>query len=165
MHPYLSYLLDDIAAAHRDENEIEEIEYEPQTIEEYFEEIDRWLEGEEPTHTFGYYCGLEAVNFPPTEQLTKTEMELVCDAFRKMMFSWNLKIHFPQNLPVSMAYRITVDTLNSKTDICNRGFVDFDFCNGWAPDCIFKEYCNCLEIWDELDDDMSIDSSEGELPF
>ena len=55
MHPYLPHLLSDIAAAHR--TDIPEPEP-TQTIEEHFEEVERWINGEEPAHTFGYYCEL-----------------------------------------------------------------------------------------------------------
>lgn len=38
------------------------------------------------------------------------------------------------------------DILDTKTEIVNSGTIGFDFCTGNAPDCIFKEYCPCLEI-------------------
>jgi hypothetical protein len=40
MHPYIPHLLSDITAAHR--TEIPEDKF-PQTIEEHFEEIDKWV--------------------------------------------------------------------------------------------------------------------------
>lgn len=76
-------------------------------------------------------------------------MKLVCDAFQKMMFTYNLGIDLPQNLPIAFAYKITVDTLNEKTDISTSGMTHFDYCSGYAPDCIFKEYCPCLEFWNK----------------
>lgn len=163
MHPYITHLLADIAA---ERTEILE-EIFPQTIEEQLEEIGRGLEGEDPQHTFSYYCGLEAANFPPPEQLSLDDMKMVCEVFRKMMVSWNLDIHFPENLPVPMAYRITVDMLNSEADIPNSGTMNFDFCTGYALDCVFKEYCPCLEFWDDIEnDDMEATNlSDDELPF
>ncbi len=111
--------------------------------------MEQWLAGEEPPHTFGYYCGLDAVNFPPPEQLSLKDMKKVCKAFRKMMFSWNLDIDLPEKLPLPIAYKMMIDTLNTKTTIVNCGTIGFNFCTGYAPDCIFKEYCPCLEIWNE----------------
>lgn len=168
MHLYLSHLLADIAAAHRSESEIVEEENNPQTIEQYFEEVDLWLAGKEPPHTFGYYCGLESVNFPPSEQLSEEEMEMICSSFKKMMYTWKPGISLPENLPVAFAYTMIVDSLNSKTDIPNNGFMDFDLCSGYAPGCVFKEYCPCWETWNSIDDDdpnMSINLSGKELPF
>jgi len=44
MHPYIPHLLDDIAAAHR--NELPEpIPHTPQTFEEEMEEIEQWVAG------------------------------------------------------------------------------------------------------------------------
>ncbi|MEO8960852.1 MAG: hypothetical protein ABI325_03160 [Ginsengibacter sp.] len=164
MHPYVPYLLADIAAAER--TEITE-EIFPQTIEEHLEEVDRWLEGEEPPHTFGYYCGLEVVNFPPQEQLSLYEMEMVCEAFKQMMLTWSLGVKLPGNLPVTIVYPMMVDSLNSKTDIPNSEFMDFDLCSGYAPDCVLKEYCCCLEFWNNLEDDdrKAKSHSDDELPF
>ncbi len=99
MHPYLPHLLADISAAHREE--IPEEEVRPQTIEEHFVEIERWVEGEEAEHTFGYYCGLKAENFPPAQQLTDDEMIIIRKAFEQMMFTWNQGISLPETLPVA----------------------------------------------------------------
>lgn len=146
MHPYIPYLLEDIAAAHQPEIQHE---LSPKTFEEEMEEVEKWIAGEEPPHTFGYYCGLKQEQFPPPEQLSGEDMKLVCDAFQKMMFTYNLGIDLPENLPVAFAYKITVDTLNEKTDIPTIGMSHFDYCSGYAPDCIFKEYCPCLEFWNK----------------
>ncbi len=153
MHPYIPYLLDDIAAAHG--TEMPEYEEAEQEIEDHFEEIERWIneeEEEEPKHTFGHYCGLNSENFPPPEQLSDEEMILIVKAFEKMMYTWNQGVDFPENLPATSAYKLIVDTLNMKTNIMNSGFMTFDFCTGYAPDCIFKECCPCLEIWNEQSD-------------
>lgn len=151
MHPYIPHLLADIAAAHR--TEIPAESKQPMTFEEEMEEIERWVEGEEPDYTFGYYCGLNAVDFPPAEQFTEAEMKHVLKAFNHMMFSWNLDITLPDTLPVALAYKMTIDTLNSKTNIVDSGMMGFDFCTGYAPECIFKEYCPCLEIWNRKEDE------------
>lgn len=151
MHPYIPYLIADIVAAERPE--LPAI-FEPEdSIEEHFQEVERWVSGEEPEHTFGFYCGLEMINFPPPEQLTKKEMKLVCEAFKKMMFSWNIDISLPEKLPLFMAYKMMVDTLGTPTQIVNCGTIGFDFCTGYAPDCVFKEYCPCLEFWNKPDDE------------
>jgi hypothetical protein len=128
------------------------------------EEVDRWIEGEEPAHTFGYYCGLEPINFPPPEQLADAEMKQVITAFGQMMFSWNLSIDLPEALPLPIAYKMTVDTLDTKTSIVNSGMMGFDFCTGYAPDCVFKEYCPCREFWDREEPDPP-QQAPGELPF
>lgn len=163
MHPYLPHLLADIAAAYRKDNPEPGP---PQTIEEHFEEVERWMEGEEPAHNFGYYCGLESINFPPPEQLTDEEMKRILEAFNQMMFSWNLNIDLPERLPLTIAYKMTMETLDSKTEIVNSGHMSFDFCTGYAPDCIFKEYCPCLEIWNNEGNSRDKDNTmANEFPF
>ena len=164
MHPYLPHLLADIAAAQR--TEIPDEEETEQTIEEYFEAIDRWLSNEEPERTFGYYCGLYSENFPPAKQLTDEEILTIRYAFEQMMHTWNHALSLPENLPVAFAYTLMVNSLNHKTSMVNSGCMHFDFCSGYAPDCELKEYCPCLKIWnEESDENMDIDLKEGELPF
>lgn len=163
MHPYLPHLLSDIAAAHRIEIPAEETR--PQSFEEHIEEVENWLEGKEPDHSFRFYCGLDATNFPPPEQLNDEEIREVLKAFNRMMFTWNLDISLPELLPLPIAYKMTVDTLNEKTSIVNSGMMGFDYCSGSAPDCVFKEYCPCLKIWNKGDDIKDVDLPENELPF
>ena len=159
MHPYIPHLLADIAAAHRTAFPEEETE---QTIEAHFEAIDRWVSSEEPEHTFGYYCGLKSENFPPADQLSDEEMKIIRKAFENMMYTWNHGMDLPESLPAAFAYKMIVDSLNMKTNIVGSGSMSFDFCTGYAPDCIFKEYCPCLKIWnEEKDDDMDIDIKKG----
>ena len=138
-----------------------------ENMEDYFKEIDKWVNSELPEQAFGYYCGLHSENFPPAEQLTDEEMILIRKAFEEMMYTWNQGIDFPGKLPVAFAYKIMVDSRNEKTTIMNSGQMNFDICSGYAPDCVFKESCPCLEFWNSQDDeDMdSTGFSDDELPF
>jgi len=164
MHPYIPHLLADIAAAHRLQTEILPAVSSRQAFEEEMEEIERWIAGEEAPHTFGYWCGLEASGFPPPEQLSNQDMLTVCKAFDYMLYSWNLSIDLPEKLPDYLQYRFRVNTLNEKTAIVNSGMMHFDYCTGYAPDCVFKAYCPYLEIWNNpVDDDMA-DMPPDELP-
>lgn len=167
MHPYIPHLLNDILLAQRPE--IPEVPLQKEiSFEEEMEDIEKWIMHEEPEHTFGYYCGLEAINFPPASQLTKKDMHRVVKAFLHMMFTWNSGIDFPENFPVALQYSLVVNTLNEKTTIVNTGFMHFDYCTGYAPDCVFKEYCPCLKFYNDFDEDEMNDLSwnDGDdLPF
>lgn len=154
MHPYIPHLIADIKTAHR--KEIQEEENIPQSLEEHLEEIEAWVRGDEPEHTFGYHCGLKSEDFPPPEQLTEKEMKLIRNEFERMMYTWNVDIDLPEKLPVDFAYKMIVDTLDTKIMIVTSGSTGFDFCSGNAPDCIFKEFCPCLESWNNP---MVIDTS------
>ncbi len=150
MHPYTPYLLSDIKAACRREKILNEYEsLEEQTLEEHFEEIERWVSGELPEHAFGYFCGLKSSDFPPTKQLSLRDMKLICKAFEKLLYSWNSGIDLPEKLPWPLRYKFMVDTLNQGITIVNSGFMTFGYCSGDAPNCIFKEYCSCLQYWDD----------------
>jgi len=147
-HPYIPHLLKDIAAAHRiNEETKEELQ---KTFEEEMEEVERYV-SEEPAHTLGYYCGMKAEDFPPPEQLSEKDMRTVCKAFNEMLWTWNFTIDLPKNLPASFAYTLMVASLDKKTFIAISGFVSFDFCTGYAPDCELKEYCPCLEYWNKAE--------------
>jgi len=84
-----------------------------------------------------------------------------------MMFTWNHHADFPKSLPAEITYSMLVNTLNEKTFIPKDGFVGFDYCTGYAPDCIFKEYCPCLKFWNSLpDEDMNTPcSGTDDQPF
>jgi len=146
MHPYIPHLLSDIVSAHQRNPVADKL---PSTIEEELEAIESWVAGDQPRHTFGYHCGLEAVNFPPAEQLTDEDMAVVCEAFEKMMYTWNLTIDLPKTLPQHLKYFFIIKTLDEETTIVSSGFMTFDYCNGDAPSCIFKEFCSCLKYWDK----------------
>lgn len=161
MHLYLPHLLSDIAKAHRKDIPLEK-EF-PQNFEEHIEEVERFIAGEEPKHTFGYYCGLEAIDFPPSDQFTCNEIKQVYQAFEKLLYSWNASIDLPEKLPLPLRYEFMVNTLAEGFTVINNGIMHFDYCNGYAPDCVFKEYCSCLEFWDDLpDEDESPRAPEGD---
>lgn len=162
MHPYLPYLLEDIHQAERAQSKIE-LER-AQSLEEHFEEVEQWL-ANDPPHTFSYFCGLKSEDFPPAEQLSDADMEIICKAFKKMMFTWNLDIDLPKNLPLSIAYTMTVDTLNQKTSIVNMGTMTFDYCTGSPERCVFKAYFPCLNISFDLPENWDEGLEDEERPF
>ena len=70
-----------------------------------------------------------------------------------MMYSYNIGIDLPDELPAPLKYILIVGTLNEKIAIPEYGLMHFDFCTGNAPECALKEYCPCLKIWNETEDD------------
>ena len=154
MHPYVPHLLSDITAAHRAKPSLPVF---AKTFEEEMEDIERWVAGEEETHTLGYHCGLAEEDFPPAGQLTDEDLLLVYEALKKMFYSYNIGIELPNELPAPMKYGLTVGTLNEKTAIPDTGVMHFDFCTGYPPDCGLKEYCPCLKIWNEMEDENEAD--------
>lgn len=149
MHPYIPHLISDIKAAERPDDPIEKT-ISNQTFEEEMEEIERWVAGEdEPKHTFGDYCGLKLGDFPPAEQLSNEDLKLVCEAFKHLLFTWNSGIDLPDKLPLPLRYQFMVNTLDEGFTLVSSGFMDFDYCSGYAPDCVFGKYCSCLQYWNK----------------
>lgn len=146
-HPYVPHLLEDIKAAHRPE----ESEPAESSIEDYLEEVDRYIYGERHPGlcTFGDHCGLEPADFPPPEQLIDRDIEMICDAFEDLLFSWNARLSLPENIPLCLRYKLTVGVLSEEFIPMSIGYITFDYCSGYAPDCPLGEYCPCLEIWND----------------
>ncbi|MFL5747272.1 MAG: hypothetical protein ACJ751_21540 [Niastella sp.] len=169
MQSYINHLLADITEACREqqpeaysgaagENDLE-------SIERYFEEVERWLE-HEPEHDFSYYCGLQIEQFPPVEQLTNEQMEAVSLAFEKLLFTWNIGVEMPEKLPVSRKYTLLVSVLEKKVAIVENGFETVEFCSYDPPSCPFDEWCTCKELGlkDQYDDDQE-DVDPDSIPF
>jgi hypothetical protein len=148
MQSYLSHLLGDIADACRQEQPPPSSSA---SMEEYLDEAERWLESD-PQFTFAYYCGLTKEQFPPARLLSEIQMEEICTAFNKLLFTWNIGVDIPDHLPVSKRYTLLVTVLDEKVDIQDAGFIDIEFCNDDPPTCPLNEYCTCKEFLKE--DDM-----------
>lgn len=162
MHPYIPPLIADIEAAHR--TDFPPKKERKMTMEEHFEEIDRWVSGvdEQP---FSHYCGLTTNIFPPAEQLSENEMKIVNKEFFKMLDSWNLWVNLPKNLPVAFAYDLLINLLNKETMIPNEGFVSFDFCTGYTLGCELKEYCPYLKIRNSPNSDNDFQDERMDKDF
>jgi hypothetical protein len=140
MHPYVPYLLKDIEAAHRTVRPKMEKEH---SFAEILEEVGRMKE--ERKYTFGYFCGLNAQDFPPSDQLLKKEMKLVCSAFKRMMRSWELQCWLPRELPVDLTYSLLIRILDRKINPLESGLVQFSYCSMNPATCLLAQYCICLK--------------------
>jgi hypothetical protein len=165
MISYLSYLLADISEACRPEQPAPATET-PASIEEYFEELEKWLESE-PQFNFGYYCNLSKEQFPPPELLTESQIEEICIAFKKLLFTWNLEVIIPDNLPIAKTYLFLVSTIDEKVEIVNDGIMEIEFCNYDPPTCPFNNYCSCREFCkqDISDENINDTRDPDALPF
>lgn len=146
MHPYLKYLIEDIQKAERQENDLVAFP-EPTTFEEQMQEIERYI-SELGELLLSKYTGLKSQDFPPAHQLTADEMKLVLMAYDKMLFTWNIAIDWPENMPVSAQYDHLLNfVLEEKVTPVSTGTMHLDFCTGYAPDCDWDAYCHCLKSW------------------
>ena len=141
MEAYIIHLLSDILEAKRPAQSALNYVY-PEIAEDSPEEYERWPEND-PPYTFGYYCGLEREQFPPAHLLSASQLERLCAAFSKMMFTWNLDTDIPDDVPLVKRYQLLVSTLDIKTEINNNSFITFDLCSYDPPSCPMGEYCTC----------------------
>lgn len=144
MEAYITHLLSDIQQAERPEQPTLHYVY-PGSVEDNPEEYDRWPESD-PLYTFGYYCGLQQAQFPPAHMLSTLQMERLCHAFSKMMFTWNLDTDIPDDVPLAKKYELLVSTLDMKTEISNSSLTTFELCSYDPPSCPMGEYCTCKEF-------------------
>lgn len=169
MQSYINHLLSDIAEACREEQREPYSSMAPENdveaIERYFEEVERWLE-REPEHDFSYYSGLQKEQFPPAEKLTNEQMEALSLAFERLLFTWNIGVEMPDNLPVSKKYSLLISVLERKVAIVQNGFETIEFCSYDPPTCPFNEWCTCKELGlkDQYDDDVE-DVNPDNFPF
>lgn len=146
MHPYIPHLLQDIKNAERKKGD----NYghpEPTTFEEEMEEIERYISGE-GERSLSYFTGLKKEHFPPADQLSESDMEEVLKTFDKMLSTWRADISFPDNMPTVARYVFLLEhVLEDVFMPVSSGYITFDYCTGSAPDCVWGEYCPCLDIW------------------
>lgn len=100
MHPYISYLLSDIKAAHMVELLADR---NPMSFEEEMAGIACWVSGEGGCQ-LSDFTKLKREHFPPSSQLNDIVMLAVIDTFGKMLESWNSSIVFSDKMPVDKRY-------------------------------------------------------------
>jgi hypothetical protein len=118
------------------------------TFEEQMEAIEEYAEGKNIPPTLSQRSGLTEEQFPAVDKLNQEELKQVIDAFQEMMLTWNLTADLPENLPVDRAYPLLINLLKKEAWYLPGGFLHFDFCTGFAPDCELREYCACKEFWE-----------------
>ena len=148
MEKYVLQLIQSINDAHRVAITGQQV---PQVIsfEEEMEAVEKWVSGDDSPPSLGYKCGLTPEQFPPPEKLTTQQMKKIIEAFQKMLTTWNLKVDFPSKLPISRAYPLMITVLEKEAWYLPGGTLVFDFCTGYAPECVMKEYCPCLKYWND----------------
>ncbi|MEO7310606.1 MAG: hypothetical protein ABIX01_09420 [Chitinophagaceae bacterium] len=157
MQAYINYLLEDIAGAERPAVPVI-LAVDPdddESMEKYFEGIEKWIRGDEPMHSFSYYCGLESIAFPPPEKLTALQMLQVMKAFKQLLFTWNLGCVLNENISVSKKYQLLVSLLDRETEIPTSGFITHEFCTYEPESCPFEAHCDCIEFWKDPANDVT----------
>ncbi len=146
MQDYIDFLVEDIEAAHRPADYFSKPKKntEEEDLEEALQESEKFV-NQERMLGFEGYCGLKRENFPAVDKLSEEQLAKVTSSFVKMMESWNLVVHFPEDLPQPMRYGLLMEILVGPVMIFKHGYWGFDFCTGNPEGCKLGEYCPCLK--------------------
>jgi hypothetical protein len=150
MKSYLTFLLEDLKKAHRTSIQDPKDEI-PGSFEREMEAIENWASGKNAPSTFLDLSGLTLDQFPPPDKLSQEEMDSLVDAFNEMLSTWNMQAEFPQDFPKDRTYTLLISLLDREAWYLPGGILHFDFCTGYAPDCVLKEFCGCKKYWDQQD--------------
>ena len=151
MQKYINQLLQDLLAAQRPQPDWKD---EPQTFEEYIEEVERFLEGGDETvePSFGEVCGIDTEQFPPASRLNAEQTESLSNAIKELLWTWNIILELPDTLPVEQVYFFQIEVFDMKIVIANSGRVHIDFCEDDFNLCAFGEdHCTCKKEWEKED--------------
>lgn len=111
--------------------------------------MDRYISGD-AEQSFSYFTGLKRSNFPPSEQLELSDIKKVLQAFNQILKTWNASIDYPEKMPVKARYDFMLtQVLEDGFTPVDSGVIHFDFCTGYAPDCVWGDYCSCLQFWED----------------
>jgi hypothetical protein len=145
MNSYTNHLLEDISKAYRPQDFFKkELLTSDDSLEAKLIESETFFDYES-NPPFKNFCGLEPEDFPIEEKLEKGDLIKLTQALIKMFESWNIIVVFPDDLPVEMGYRMTLDLISNPLPIMEFGFFYKDFCSGSPEECKFEGYCSCLK--------------------
>lgn len=159
MHHYLNQLHADIAAAKQHPPQRPAHLPKPKDeFEAHIEEVEAFLHG--PMHDFAYWTGIEWEALPPPEMIPSEEMERLGQALVDLWEAYNVFPAFPEEMPWTERYRAIRDSWKNETTMVHEsslgGRITYDFCTGYAPDCVLKEYCSCRDMWaDETEENVT----------
>ncbi|MBK8602825.1 MAG: hypothetical protein IPN87_06945 [Saprospiraceae bacterium] len=142
LHPYIPHLISDIQNAFRPK---EKTPQRVMTFEEQMEEAENFVTRPLGFQTFSSYCGLTREHFPPSEQLSDADMQLVIPQFVQLLKTWHADVHLSEKMPVSFQYDLLIETLEHDFMYMEHGFMGIDFCTGNWDGCRLGEYCGCLQ--------------------
>ncbi len=134
---------------------------------DYLKEVDQYV-SEIPKHNMYYHFNIEKIVFPPAEKLTDLQMASLIDALKDIWAVHRFACDYPAEVPIRIIYPLFLETMDEPVFLHTYGVSHLDFCSSYPPDCPYKEYCTCQEIWDELEDDDPMEvkgTDKDELPF
>ena len=154
MHPYLTHLISDLrqAAQHLPAPPFLDITEE----EEFLRGVMEYEMAE--TKPMQEWFGIEKKSFPPADQLTAEEQQLMVKEILKLWNAFNFEADLPEGLPAGIAYKVLVDHFDKPVIWVSEGSVHIEFCDYEPEHCPFpEEFCSCRKF------DMENEAGEHEV--
>ena len=158
MEKYLAQLIEDLKALQRDpsepwykpspdasavESDLDRLDDSDDEMD--FADVERYLSGDYEQKISGIF-DLRPEQFPPAERLTDDQMQDLCAAYTALLSSWSIGVSIPEGIPIEVAYKTLVGTLDREAFISDTGFVTLEFCSYDPEDCPFGQWCDCGEL-------------------
>jgi hypothetical protein len=166
MDLYVSQLLEDLQAAHRQLDETDDEEFIEETIEDMLAESELFVSGENHIEIYKL-IGFFKEQFPPSNRITSKQAKSIINALVDLLLSYNISADLPPKLPIKFTYKLLINELNSEVFISKYGMNHIEYCNYDVESCpLGKKYCQCKDYVFEKPDMTETDNNEDlELPF
>jgi hypothetical protein len=138
----------------------EEIEAEDEEAEqkliEHLEEVEAYLDFDEENHDiFGNSIGLDKSIFPKAELFTESQIQEIILEFNNMLRSHRVSADIPHALDASLKYSLLISILDETLFLGHLGIISWDWCTEDSNTCPYGEYCTCIEIEREIENEQS----------
>jgi hypothetical protein len=144
MQTYITQLVEDLTAAQGVVSNTKQVPT-LESFEDYIAEVERNLR-DEGERCIKDIIDIQEVAFPPANRLNPAQLNAVSDAYLECLYSWNICIDMPENLPEALRYTLLISTLNTKIIVMAHGFTHIELCNYDSTCCPFGiEFCSCIE--------------------
>lgn len=152
MEKYLTQLHEDLIAAQRAEDDVvNDFDDNEASVESSLDEAERYVSGDIPTKKFGDTCGIQKIQFPPSEKLTEDQLLTLCESIADLMWSWNIDIVLPKTLPLTKRYHFLTEVFDTEIVLVEHGHIGIELCDYEVSTCVFGEHCMCSMDEDELE--------------
>lgn len=101
-----------------------------------------------PMKTFSELTGISPGQLPPPDQLSTAQQIQLGQAIIELWRIFNILAEFPDTVPDEAYYSILRKCWTAEeVQVLGLTHLHYDFCTGYAPDCILGEYCPCKKYW------------------
>ena len=143
MQRYVDQLIRDLTDAQRRSSHVEPSR-KNDSPEDTFQVIDQFL-NLSVTIPFSEHCGIRSEQFPPYDRLTRTQANDILKGIKALIFSWDISLDLPANLPHERIYSLYRQLFDEKIGIIEGMHTSYDYCEQDSTHCPYgSKYCGCL---------------------